>query len=304
MSPRRFSSEPVTLSFPPFTRAISWLVGINVAVYLLLAVLRLSSPELVTQIIAICALRPAAVAHGWVWQLLTYDFIHRDLLGLIFPMLMLWMFGAQLEQSWGARRLLMLYITSVIGAAALTTALAYTGALGFGPGILLAGTAAGLYGIYIAFGTVFAENELFMFPLPFAIKAKYFVWILIVITLALSLSQGPAAIIQLAALVFGFAYVKYGTRAPARAYAGVYRGRGLSDRVAVPAAKQARQPVLARWRDSYYRWKRRCAARKFEVYMRKYDRKVYFDEHGNYIDPDSPQARDSDDTDGKTPWVN
>ena len=40
MSPRRFSSEPVTLSFPPFTRAISWLVGINVAVYLLLAVLR------------------------------------------------------------------------------------------------------------------------------------------------------------------------------------------------------------------------------------------------------------------------
>ena len=100
MSPRRFSSQPVTLSFPPFTPAISWLVGINVAVYLLLAALRLAAPALRTQIIAICALTPAAVAHGWIWQLLTYDFIHGDLLGLIFPMLMLWMFGAQLEQRW------------------------------------------------------------------------------------------------------------------------------------------------------------------------------------------------------------
>ena len=90
---------------------------------------------------------------------------------------------------------------------------------------------------------------------------------------------------------------------PARAYAGAYRGRGLSDRVAVPT-EPPKQPLLARWRDSYYRWKRRRAARKFEVYMRKYDRKVYFDEHGNYIDPDSPQARERDDSDGKTPWVN
>ena len=59
------------------------------------------------------------------------------------------------------------------------------------------GATAGLYGVYIAFGMVFAENELFMFPLPFAIKAKYFVWILIVITLALSLSQGPAVSVLL-----------------------------------------------------------------------------------------------------------
>src|SRR6202035_13544 len=39
-------------------------------------------------------------------------------------------------------------------------------------------------------------------------------------------------------------------------------------------------------RNSYYRWKRRRAARKFEVYMRKHDRTVTFDEHGNYISPD------------------
>src|SRR5205814_8775861 len=142
-----------------------------------------------------------------------------------------------------------------------------------------------------------------MFPLPFAIKAKYFVWILIVITLALSLGQGSAAIVQLAALLFGFVYVKYGTRMPARAYAGAYRGRGLSDRVAVPA-EPPKQPLPARWRDSYYRWKRRRAARKFEVYMRKHDRQVYFDEHGNYIDPESAEGQRRGEDDSKKPWIN
>src|ERR1051326_7088364 len=39
-------------------------------------------------------------------------------------------------------------------------------------------------------------------------------------------------------------------------------------------------------RNSYYRWKRRRAARKFEVYMRDHDQTVTFDEHGNYIPPE------------------
>ena len=43
--------------------------------------------------------------------------------------------------------------------------------------------------------------------------------------------------------------------------------------------------------NSYYRWKRRRAARKFEVYMRKHDREVNFDELGNYIPPDDKRRR-------------
>jgi hypothetical protein len=39
-------------------------------------------------------------------------------------------------------------------------------------------------------------------------------------------------------------------------------------------------------RNEYYRWKRRRAARKFQVYMRKQNRDVNFDENGKYIDPD------------------
>jgi hypothetical protein len=56
-------------------------------------------------------------------------------------------------------------------------------------------------------------------------------------------------------------------------------------------------------RNAYYRWKRRRAARKFEVYMRKHDRKVTFDEHGNYIPPEEDQGGKKNGG-SKSGWVN
>ena len=298
----RYSREPITLSFPPFTRAISWLVGITVGMYLLLELLQLSpsSAGLARSVYGLLGLSPAAVMHGAVWQVVTFDFVHTSFIPLLIYMLMLWMFGAQLEQVWGARRFLGLYFAGIVGGALITIVVAYTGALGLNPGMVVMGAAAGLYGVYMAFGMVFAESELMMFPLPVSIKAKYFVWILIVITLAFSLSQGRGAmsVPLLGALFIGYLYTKMSQRMPARAYAGAYRsGRGHT---ASPEPK--RMGLISRWRDSYYRWKRRRAARKFEVYMRKHDREVFFDEHGNYIEPDA--RRDRENGEGKAPWVN
>jgi hypothetical protein len=54
-------------------------------------------------------------------------------------------------------------------------------------------------------------------------------------------------------------------------------------------------------RNSYYRWKRRRAARKFEVYMRDHNRTVTFDEHGNYIPPDEIKKKNGG---SKSGWVN
>jgi hypothetical protein len=56
-------------------------------------------------------------------------------------------------------------------------------------------------------------------------------------------------------------------------------------------------------RNRYYRWKRRRAARKFEVYMRKHDRTVRFDEQGNYIPPDDGDGNKKNGG-SKSGWVN
>src|SRR5579872_3937195 len=298
-----YSREPVTLSFPPFTPAIIWLIGINASIYFLLRILSLSPATAGMAGLAsyICGLTPAAVVHhGWLWQLFTYDFLNLDLVALVINMLMLWMFGAQIEQSWGARRFLGLYFTSIIGAGALTIAAAYSGLPGLAPDLAVIGAAAGVYGVLLAFGILFSEAEYMMFPLPISIKAKYMTWILIFVTLALSLRQSSAwmAVPQLGGIIFGYLYVKMQQRRPVRV--PVYGGRNYPR-----GGEKPKQPsILARWRNDYYRWKRRRAARKFEVYMRKHDRQVFFDEHGNYIEPDSPRAQNRDQESGKSPWIN
>ena len=61
----------MSMGFPPFTRAVKWLVVANAAVYLLMLILGAVAPSLAGFITAVCALIPAAVTHGWIWQLVT-----------------------------------------------------------------------------------------------------------------------------------------------------------------------------------------------------------------------------------------
>ena len=184
---------------------------------------------------------------------------------------------------WGTRRFVELYSIGVIGAAVTTIALSYAHILG-NPLIATVGASGGVFAVLIAFGILFADRELMMIPFPFLIKAKYFVGILIVVTLAMAMSGGGevAYVAHLGGLLFGWLYVRRGLK-PAIVNVNVSeRVYGL--------------------RNSYYRWKRRRAAKKFEVYMRQHDRDVHFDEHGNYIPPDDQTRKGNGG--GKSGWVN
>jgi len=198
-------------------------------------------------------------------------------------MLMLWMFGAELEMAWGPRRFLEFYFFSVIGAALVTIAIAYTRTF-LSPGSVTVGASGGVFGVLVAYAVLFGDREVFMFPLPFRIRAKYMVAILIFITLAAAL-RGPGGVANFAhlgGLFFGYLYVKF---LPRHGVLG-----GASER-------------YFGLRNAYYRWKRRRAARKFEVYMRKHDPSLYFDEHGNFRDPDS-KPPEKGDGEHRGPWVN
>ena len=274
-------SREMTLSLPPFTPAVIWLLGLNTAIFLLMELFGLVLPGIDRSIFDYFSLIPSDVTHGWIWQIATYSFLHTGFWHWFGNMLGLWMFGSALEGAWGSRRFLELFSFGVIGAAITTIVVSYGHVLG-GPNTPTVGASGGVFAILIAFGIVFAENEIMMIPFPFLIKAKYFIAILIVVELAFAMSGGGgvAYVAHLGGLFFGYVYVKF-----------VSRGLGklrLSER-------------YYGLRNSYYRWKRRRAARKFEVYMKDHDRKVTFDEHGNYVPPD-----DNDKTNGgsKSGWVN
>jgi len=280
----RRTGEPMTLSLPPFTKAVTWLLGINTGVFLLRELLGVARLPVVGYIIDYFALTPVLViSRGYLWQLVTYSVLHAGFMHWFGNMLGLWMFGAAIENAWGTRRFLELYVIGVVGAALTTVALSYAHILG-NPLQPTLGASGGVFAILIAFGMLFGDNEIMMIPFPFLIKAKYFVGILIVVTLALAMSGGGnvAYVAHLGGLFFGYLYARRGPRA---ALVKV----GLSER-------------YFGMRNSYYRWKRKRAAKKFEVYMRQHDRDVHFDEHGNYIPPDDQPRKGNGGS--KSGWVN
>jgi membrane associated rhomboid family serine protease len=273
----------LSLSFPPFTYWIKRIIIACVAVYFLQVVLGAFSPGAGGYLFAFGALVPTAVLHGWIWQLVTYSFLHAGVMHVLINMLMLWMFGAQEEMDWGSKKFLEFYLFCIIGAALVTMAVAYSPIRGVSPTTATIGASGGVYGVLMAFGMLYGDQEIFMFPLPFMMKAKYMVaiMILLVILATFQPSQGGIAnFAHLGGLFFGFVYVKFTPR------------RGLT--------YGASEKYFSA-RNSYYRWKRRRAARKFEVYMRQHNRTVSFDEHGNYIPPDEGDKKNGG---SKSGWVN
>jgi membrane associated rhomboid family serine protease len=285
----------MSLSFPPFTPAVKQLLIANGAVFLLVAVVgAFTSFDAASWANIHFGLVPTlAVLHGWIWQFVTYAFLHAGLFHILFNMLALWMFGAQLEMDWGYSLFMQFYFFCVIGAAITTSVVAFTGLLGASPLIPTVGASGGIYGILIAFGILHGDSEIMLFPIPFMIKARYFVIGLILLAMygalsaAHSIGQSTAYMAHLGGGLFGYLFLKFVPR----------RGFGFfsSER-------------LYGLRNSYYRWKRKRAARKFEVYMRKHDRGYYrhddyFDENGNMRDPAARDSRKKN-GDARPPWVN
>jgi membrane associated rhomboid family serine protease len=276
----------LSLSFPPFTKAVKWLVIINAGVLLLTTLMGAMNEDVFLAFRELFALTPYAAVRGLIWQLVSYSFLHQGILHLLFNMLGLWMFGSQFEQDWGTKRFLEFYFFCVIGAALSTIAVSYTGIGGVSPHTPTIGASGGVFGILMAFGMIYGEREVMLFPIPFSIKAKYFVAGIAFITLieAISASSGRGSAVaysaHLGGLLFGFLYVKFVPK------------RGL--------ALDASERYFG-MRNSYYRWKRRRTARKFEVYMRKHNRTVTFDEHGNYIPEDDPDKKNGG---TKSGWIN
>ena len=277
-----YRGRTLSLSFPPFTYWVKRIIIACAAIYFLQVVLGAVAPGTPTYIIHYFGLVPYFVLHGMIWQLVTYSFLHAGLMHLLINMLTLWMFGSQQEQDWGSKRFLEFYLFCVIGSALTTIAVAYSPLPGVTPATATIGASGGIYGCLIAFGMLYGDREIFMFPLPFMMKAKYMVAIIIFVVIIATFqpSQGGIAnFAHLGGLLFGFLYIKF---LPKQGI--IY---GLSER-------------YFRIRNDYYRAKRRRAARKFEVYMRENGNVPgRFDEYGNYIPP-----ADKQDGKGKSGWVN
>src|SRR4051794_19983606 len=112
--------DSITLSFPPFTKAVKWLIIINTAIFFAMMLAQVTARSAAEVIGFYGALTPFMVVHGYIYQLVTYAFLHGGVMHILGNMLVLWMFGAQIEQDLGTRQFLEFYFWCMIGAALLT----------------------------------------------------------------------------------------------------------------------------------------------------------------------------------------
>lgn len=252
------------LNFGDFRGFTRTLVVWNLVAYFVLGLLGLVAPAGYNLLFQLMALTPVYFLHGYLWQIATYPLVHQGILNTAFELLSLWFLGSFLEGNHGSRWLMEIFAVSALGsgAAAVLLALAtnYTA-------IPIIGCWGAIFGLLAAFGALYADLEFMMFPLPMMIKAKYLVAVYMLIAFAMLFFSVDRifAFSQLGGALFGYLYVKFAPR------------RGLSN---------AGQAQYFDWRNQYYRWKRKRAAKKFQVYMKKQNRDVRFDDEGKYIDPD------------------
>jgi len=147
----------------------------------------------------------------YIWQLISYQFIHGGFMHLFFNLFALWMFGAELEEMWGSKKFLSYYLLCGIGAGLVQLFIAPL----FSDPAPTIGASGAIYGILLAFGLTFPDRPIFMFPLFIPIPAKFFVIIFAGIELLTGVTSsggGVAHFAHLGGAFTGFLLIKFGDR--------------------------------------------------------------------------------------------
>ncbi len=202
------------------TRAVKALLIACVAAFL---VQQISDQFLGGNLLSWFGLVPSQVVFGGrIWQIVTYSFLHGDVMHLVLNMMMLVFIGGELESAWGTPRFLRFYFFCVVCGGLAYLFLQTLVWKGTAP---MVGASGGIYGLLMAYGILFGERVL-LFMMLFPMKAKHFVWILAAIELLSTVFAGHAggglgSVAHLGGMAGGFAYL-YG-----RAYWKVSQKRQL-----------------------------------------------------------------------------
>jgi membrane associated rhomboid family serine protease len=256
-----------SFSFPEFRGSTRRLVLANLFAYFALLVAGLAASQATAGLVKHLVFSPDLFLKGELWQPLTYSFIHAGPLGTALELVSLWFMLGFLEQLHSSSWVNGLYASSVLGTAATAVAI-YTisGAMGVAQSpVPFYGCFGGIFGLLIAIGVLYGDMEFLLFFM-IGIKARYIAAIYALISIAMLFGeQRMYAFAQLGGALAGLLFIRLAPR------------RGINFLFS------------EKWyglRNRYYRWKRRKAARKFEVYMRSQGRTVRFDGQGRQLDED------------------
>ncbi len=182
------------------------LLIINVVVFLLVAINDASGRFPVFHYFA---LSRTGIGHGFVWQLLTFQFLHAGLWHLLINMFVLYIFGRAVEDMIGKKDFFALYLASGVAGGLLQLLLGLAFPRLFGASVV--GASAGVFGVIAAFSILAPDQQILLFfVLP--IRSRYFLWIaagVSVFSMLVPVSPGVAHAAHLGGLLAGVAYIRW-----------------------------------------------------------------------------------------------
>lgn len=200
----------VTLQLPPVTTMVKWLLialSVAFAVQTILGSAGMPILELLFALQPQQTLIPIEYV-PWLWQLLTYSFLHGGLWHLLFNLLALYMFGGDVEFRLGSKGLLRYFLICVFGGGALHLLL--NGFLGSQAPLI--GASAGVLGVILAFALFNPYRPVMVFPIPAPIPAWVLAAVIAAIDLYAAIQANPTDTIahfaHLGGMAAGFLYLK------------------------------------------------------------------------------------------------
>ena len=200
---------------------LSWTVMLLIALVVVFAAKAIAKAYLGLSLQQYGALSDSVWQKGWVWQLVTFQFLHGSFPHLFFNGLGLWMFGRPIEAAFGGRRMLGLWIAGGLVGGLLQLGISAAFPLQFSPDVV--GASAGLMTFLAIFCRLEPDARILLalvVPVPARFLFYFSVGVALFFTVVPS-RDGVAHAAHLGGLLFGWFWVQ----------AGYHRGEGLWERL-------------------------------------------------------------------------
>lgn len=202
--------------------------------------------NLTRQILLWLGLVPLAVVKGLrIWQPFTYIFLHGGLWHILINLLVLWMFGCDVERAWGSKRFYQYFFLCGVGAGIIDVIASCVPAA-FGheiSAIPTIGASGAIFGVLVAAAVMFPDREVFLILPPVTLTYRVYVWAMVAIEFFVTLTapgDSIAHFCHLGGIAIGYVYLRRGS-------------------------------FFFNARNTMSDWKQRRLRKKFEVYMRDHE---------------------------------
>ena len=201
--------------FEPQWSVTMVLIVLNVIVFIAQEVAEFKNVDWVDKYFVLSV---AGLKAGYVWQLITFQFLHGNIFHILSNMFVIYFLGHAVEEAVGKLNYLKLYMLSGVFGGLVQMGFGIMAPAHFGTAGVV-GASAGGFGIIAAFATLFPDRPLYLFFLPFEFRARILLWFGLAVSVigmlvpAKAGAVGVAHCAHLGGIIAGLVYIRWLTHA-------------------------------------------------------------------------------------------